>query len=126
MLFRSGRELTVGVMGDRALAVTEIIANAGAFYDYESKYADGGSHHVIPARVHPRAYAHALDVAVAAHNALALACGYGFGTMFRVGEGARRAITFETGIHNTALGLTLVFTFFPSQTGMMLVALPQA
>ena len=38
-----GRELTVGVMGDRALAVTEIIAEAGVFYDYESKYADGGS-----------------------------------------------------------------------------------
>ena len=68
--FIPGRELTVSVMGDRALAVTEIIANAGAFYDYESKYADGGSSHVIPARVHPQTYAHALDVAVAAHNAL--------------------------------------------------------
>ena len=45
-----GRELTVGVMGDRALAVTEIIADAGVFYDYESKYADGGSRHIIPAR----------------------------------------------------------------------------
>jgi len=68
--FIPGRELTVGVMGARALAVTEIIANAGAFYDYESKYADGGSRHVIPAEVHPDTYAHALDVAVAAHNAL--------------------------------------------------------
>ncbi len=58
---------------------------------------------------------------VAAHNALALACGFSFGTLFKVGEGARRAITFETGIHNTALGLTLVFTFFPSQTSMMIV-----
>lgn len=58
---------------------------------------------------------------VVAHNALALACGFGFGTLFRVDEGARRAITFETGIHNTALGLTLVFTFFPDQTGMMIV-----
>ena len=37
------------VMGDRALAVTEILADAGAFYDYESKYADGGSRHIIPA-----------------------------------------------------------------------------
>ena len=52
-----GRELTVGVMGDRALAVTEIIAEAGVFYDYESKYADGGSRHIIPARVHPDMYA---------------------------------------------------------------------
>jgi D-alanine-D-alanine ligase len=53
-----GRELTVGVMGDRALAVTEIFAEAGVFYDYESKYADGGSRHIIPARVHPDMYAH--------------------------------------------------------------------
>ena len=68
--FIPGRELTVAVMGDRALAVTEIIAEAGAFYDYESKYADGGSRHVIPALVHPDAYARALAVAVAAHHAL--------------------------------------------------------
>jgi D-alanine-D-alanine ligase len=65
-----GRELTVGVMGDRALAVTEIIADAGAFYDYESKYAEGDSRHIVPARVHPNVYAHALDVALAAHRAL--------------------------------------------------------
>jgi len=68
--FVPGRELTVGVMGERALAVTEIIAEAGSFYDYESKYADGGSRHVIPARVHPDAYGRALDLAMAAHRAL--------------------------------------------------------
>ena len=66
----AGRELTVGVMGDRPLAVTEIIAEAGVFYDYESKYADGGSRHVIPAAMHPAAYSRALDVALAAHRAL--------------------------------------------------------
>ena len=65
-----GRELTVAVMGDRALAVTEILADAGVFYDYESKYSDGGSRHIIPAAVHPDIYARALDVAVAAHRAL--------------------------------------------------------
>jgi D-alanine-D-alanine ligase len=65
-----GRELTVAVMGDRPLAVTEIIAEAGTFYDYESKYADGGSRHIIPARVHPATYSRALDVALAAHRAL--------------------------------------------------------
>ena len=64
-----GRELTVGVMGDRALAVTEIAATAG-FYDYESKYAAGGSRHVIPAPVHPETYARAMDMALAAHRAL--------------------------------------------------------
>jgi D-alanine-D-alanine ligase len=64
-----GRELTVGVMGDRPLAVTEI-APTHNFYDYESKYADGGSRHIVPAQVHPDAYAKALDVALAAHKAL--------------------------------------------------------
>lgn len=63
----------------------------------------------------------AIFVLVLLHNALALACGYSFGRLFRVDGPARRAITFETGIHNTALGLTLVFSYFPSQTGMMLV-----
>jgi D-alanine-D-alanine ligase len=65
-----GRELTVGVMGDRPLCVTEILAEAGVFYDYESKYADGGSRHIIPAPVHPAVTARALEVAAAAHRAL--------------------------------------------------------
>ena len=68
--FIPGRELTVGVMGERALAVTEIIADAGTFYDYESKYAHGGSRHIIPAPVHPDIYARALEIALAAHRAL--------------------------------------------------------
>ena len=64
-----GRELTVAVMGERALAVTEIAAG-NAFYDYESKYAEGGSSHAIPAAIHPDVYASALEVALAAHRAL--------------------------------------------------------
>ena len=68
--FVPGRELTVGVMGDRALAVTDIIADAGAFYDYESKYAEGGSRHVLPAHIHPDTYAAAMDIALRAHQAL--------------------------------------------------------
>lgn len=67
--FIPGRELTVGVMEDRALAVTEIDP-AVEFYNYEAKYAEGGSVHRIPARIHPDAYAKALDIAVAAHKAL--------------------------------------------------------
>jgi D-alanine-D-alanine ligase len=65
-----GRELTVGVMGDRALGVTEIRAVAGSFYDYESKYADGGSYHTFPAEVHADITDQAMRVAVAAHRAL--------------------------------------------------------
>ena len=68
--FIPGRELTVGVMGDRALGVTDILADAGEFYDYDSKYAAGGSRHVIPAVIDPAIYAKAMEVAIAAHQAL--------------------------------------------------------
>ncbi len=68
--FVPGRELTVAVMGEKALAVTEITAANGDFYDYEAKYAEGGSRHVIPAPVHPEIYSRAMDVALAAHRAL--------------------------------------------------------
>ena len=50
--FIPGREFTVAVMGDRPLAVTEITTERG-FYDYDAKYAPGGSRHVIPAQVEP-------------------------------------------------------------------------
>ena len=68
--FIPGRELTVGVLGDRALGVTDILADAGEFYDYDSKYAAGGSRHVVPAAIDPAIYAQALELAVAAHRAL--------------------------------------------------------
>ena len=64
-----GRELTVGVMDDRALAVTEI-GSRHEFYDYEAKYAEGGSQHLIPAAVHPDIAARAMQIALAAHRAL--------------------------------------------------------
>ena len=67
--FIPGRELTVAVMGDRALTVTEIGTHL-AFYDYEAKYADGGSRHTLPAAVHPDVARQAMDVALAAHQAL--------------------------------------------------------
>lgn len=62
-----------------------------------------------------------LFVLVTLHNLLALASGFGVGSLFGVTATERRAITFETGIHNTALGLTLVFSYFPTQTNMLLV-----
>ena len=99
-----GREITVGVMGDRALAVTEIRAQAGAFYDYESKYGDGGSNHQIPAPIHPDTYARALDVAVAAHRALG--CRGASRADFRLDEGEDgpgRLVLLEV---NTQPGLT--------------------
>ncbi|MGF1543073.1 MAG: D-alanine--D-alanine ligase [Parvularculaceae bacterium] len=64
-----GRELTVAVLGDRPLCVTEITTSL-EFYDYEAKYADGGSRHVLPADVSDDVAARCLDVALKAHNAL--------------------------------------------------------
>src|SRR3984957_15922265 len=49
--FVPGRELTVTVMGERALGVTEITTDL-EFYDYEAKYAPGGSKHILPAQIH--------------------------------------------------------------------------
>lgn len=64
-----GRELTVSVMGDRALAVTEILPET-KFYDYQAKYAAGGSRHVVPAQLSEEVYAHAMRVAFEAHQVL--------------------------------------------------------
>jgi D-alanine-D-alanine ligase len=65
-----GREITAAIMGDRALGVLEIRPSHGALYDYAAKYAPGGSVHVMPAPLHPQAYAQALEVALGAHRAL--------------------------------------------------------
>ncbi len=67
--FIPGRELTVAVMGDRPLCVTEITTSL-AFYDYEAKYAPGGSRHVLPAEIPPAITARCMDLAVTAHQAL--------------------------------------------------------
>ena len=67
--FVPGRELTVAVMGNRALGVCEIVPR-GAFYDYTAKYAAGGSDHLVPAPVPPAVYEEALDIALRAHQVL--------------------------------------------------------
>jgi D-alanine-D-alanine ligase len=67
--FVPGRELTVAVMGDRALGVCEIVPR-GSFYDYTAKYAVGGSDHLTPAPVPAEVYERALDVGLRAHRAL--------------------------------------------------------
>jgi D-alanine-D-alanine ligase len=64
-----GRELTVAVMGDRPLDVTEI-DTGHLFYDYDAKYADGGSRHTLPAPVHPAIREQAMEAALRAHQAL--------------------------------------------------------
>jgi D-alanine-D-alanine ligase len=67
--FIPGRELTVAVMGDRALGVCEIVPR-GTFYDYTAKYTEGGSDHLIPAPVPLPIYDAALEIGWRAHAAL--------------------------------------------------------
>jgi D-alanine-D-alanine ligase len=67
--FVPGRELTVTVMGDRALAVTEIRTKQG-FYDYTNKYTGGKSEHLLPAPIPEDVTARCLDYARRAHEAL--------------------------------------------------------
>ena len=67
--FIKGRELTVAVLGDEALAVTELKPKAG-FYDYDAKYTDGLTVHVCPAEV-PDSIAEAMmGMAAKAHRLL--------------------------------------------------------
>ena len=67
--FIPGRELTVAILGDRALGVCEIVPR-GSFYDYTAKYAVGGSDHLTPAPIPLRIYEDALEIALCAHRAL--------------------------------------------------------
>jgi D-alanine-D-alanine ligase len=67
--FIPGRELTVTVMGDRPLAVTEVRTRR-SFYDYDAKYIDGGSTHVVPADIPKAVYEEALRVSLLAHRCL--------------------------------------------------------
>ena len=67
--FINGREITVSVMGNRALGVTEI-RGVNGFYDYDAKYTEGRTEHLLPAPIHPDAYEVALDYALRAHRAL--------------------------------------------------------
>ena len=64
-----GKELTCAVMGDTALDVIEIVA-ATKFYDYEAKYAPGGSRHLLPAPISPFVYQEVRRLALKAHHAL--------------------------------------------------------
>jgi D-alanine-D-alanine ligase len=100
--FVPGRELTVAVMQDKALAVTEITTDL-AFYDYEAKYAQGGSKHTIPADIPDHVAAEAMRLAERAH--LALGCRGVTRTDFRYDDttGGHRLVVLET---NTQPGMT--------------------
>lgn len=66
--YAPGRELSISVMGDRALCVTDIITDG--WYDYDAKYKPGGSRHQLPANIPAEIEAACLDYALRAHVAL--------------------------------------------------------
>jgi D-alanine-D-alanine ligase len=63
-----GREMTVTVMGDRAIGVTDIVTDG--WYDFDAKYKPGGSRHVLPADIPQLISDACLDYALRAHRAL--------------------------------------------------------
>jgi D-alanine-D-alanine ligase len=65
----AGKELTCAVMGEEALGVIEIVPMV-RFYDYEAKYAPGGSKHLLPAPISPFVYQQVRRLTLAAHRAL--------------------------------------------------------
>jgi D-alanine-D-alanine ligase len=67
--FVPGRELTVAIMADKAVAVTELRPRT-RFYDYEAKYTDGVTEHLVPAPVPAEVYEKAKEWALMAHQAL--------------------------------------------------------
>jgi D-alanine-D-alanine ligase len=100
--FVPGRELTVAVMGTQALGVTEIVTDL-AFYDYEAKYASGGSRHILPAPIPAHVAQEAMQLAERAHAALG--CRGVSRTDFRYDDtaGQHRLVALET---NTQPGMT--------------------
>lgn len=64
-----GREITVAVLRDSPLGVTELRPHAG-FYDYENKYTGGKTEHLCPAPLPADAYREAMDIALTAHRVL--------------------------------------------------------
>lgn len=68
--FIPGLELTCAVMGERALGVIDIRPATGGFYDYDAKYAKGGSIHILPAHLKPNIYQQVQQLSLTAHQAL--------------------------------------------------------
>jgi D-alanine-D-alanine ligase len=67
-----GREITVGILDDRALAVGEIIPATGPIFDYAAKYQAGGAEEIFPADLTPEQTARAQELALRVHRALKL------------------------------------------------------
>ncbi|MTH97926.1 D-alanine--D-alanine ligase [Roseibium sp. RKSG952] len=68
--FIRGRELTCAVMGDRVFGVIDIVPKGHSFYDYDAKYLEGGSKHILPAKISPFVYQEIQTLSLKAHQAL--------------------------------------------------------
>ena len=99
--FVPGRELTTTVVGERALTVTDILTED--WYDFNAKYLDGGSKHIVPAKLPKIIFDACLDYAIRAHQVLG--CRGISRTDFRwdEGKGVAGLILLET---NTQPGMT--------------------
>lgn len=97
----AGRELTCAVMGNEALGVTDIISQGSPFYDFDAKYADGGSQHILPADLPTALYETIQAHALTAHTALG--CRGASRADFRYDESTEELICLEV---NTQPGMT--------------------
>ena len=113
-----GRELSVGVMGDRALCVTEIVT-LREFYDFDAKYASGGSRHVVPADLPGQVTQRALEGALLAHQALG--CRGVTRSDFRYDDERDRLVILET---NTQPGMTPT-SLVPEQAASLGISFPE-
>lgn len=116
--FAPGRELTATVLGDKPLTVTDILTDT--WYDYEAKYVEGGSQHVVPADVPAEVFQACLDLALKAHQALG--CRGMSRTDFRwdAARGLEGLIILET---NTQPGMTPT-SLSPEQAAVMGIDFP--
>ena len=108
--FIPGRELTVSVLHGEPLTVTEII-QTNRFYDYEAKYADGGSTHIFPADIDSDVFATAMEWAAIAHDQLG--CRGISRSDFRFNDATGELIMLEL---NTQPGMTNT-SLVPEQAG---------
>ena len=117
--FAPGRELTTTVVGDRALTVTDILTDS--WYDYDAKYTEGGSKHVVPARLPDDIFLACLEYALKAHAVLG--CRGISRTDFRWDEalGLKGLILLET---NTQPGMTPT-SLSPEQAEAVGISFPE-
>ena len=117
--FAPGRELTTTVVGDRALTVTDILTDS--WYDYDAKYTEGGSKHVVPAQLPDGIFQACLEYALKAHAVLG--CRGISRTDFRWDEtrGLKGLVLLET---NTQPGMTPT-SLSPEQAEAVGISFPE-